>query len=361
MRHRKTSAGVDSYEDYHKILDRDDVDAVVIATPDHWHALQTVTAVMANKDAYVEKPISATIREGRIMIDAAKKFQRVVQVGLQRRSMPVYLQLRDYLKKGDVGQITVSRAYRLENMFPDGIGKRQPSNPPVGLNWDLWLGPRFKRSYQDNIAPYKFRWWQSYSSQMGNWGVHYFDVIRWLLGEQAPKSVVCVGGRYAVDDDRTIPDTAEAIFEMPGGSLLIFGQYEANSNPTLQWGEVELRGTMGTVYAAPSGFHVITEHAGQFQKDGPRAKAFEFTPDEGDHSVEAHTRNFLDCIKSRQTPRCPLEEGHRSTVFAHLANISLATGSRLVWDAEAERCRDNPAANELLHYEYRKGFEMPSF
>lgn len=349
-------------EDYRSLLDRKDIDAIVIATPDHWHAIQAITAMSAGKDVYVEKPLSVTIHEGRQMVEAAKKFDRISQVGLHRRSMKVYHQLADFIKTDKLGKITVSRAYRLNNMYPDGIGKLQTTAPPADLNWDLWLGPRPKQAYQDNIAPYKFRWWQRYSSQMGNWGVHYFDMIRWMLGEQAPVSVVSIGGRFAVNDDRTIPDTAEAIFELPGGSLLVFGQYEASSNPALAFGEVEFRGTQGTVYSSSRGYKVLTEQPGQFQAKGIRGEESEVEVDEPNNVATAnHARNFLDSVKSRKQTHCPMLEGHRSTTFAHLANISLATKSRLDWDSDKERFNHNDDANQLLHYEYRKGFELPGF
>jgi predicted dehydrogenase len=349
-------------EDYRALLDRKDIDAIVIATPDHWHALQAITAMSAGKDVYVEKPLSVTIHEGRQMVSAAKKFDRISQVGLHRRSMKVYHQLADFIGSGKLGKITVSRAYRLNNMYPDGIGKFPAAAPPADLNWDLWLGPRPKQPYQDNIAPYKFRWWQRFSSQMGNWGVHYFDMIRWMLGEQAPVSVVSIGGRFAVDDDRTIPDTAEAIFELPGGSLLVFGQYEASSNPALAFGEVEFRGSLGTVYSSAKGYKVIPEKPGQFQAKGVRGEAEDIEINEPNNvATSNHARNFLDSVKSRKQTRCPMLEGHRSTTFAHLANISLATKSRLDWDAENEKFKNNDEATKLLHYEYRKGFELPDF
>lgn len=347
-------------EDYRLLLDRKDIDAIAIATPDHWHALQAITAMSAGKDVYVEKPLAATIHEGRQMVNAAKKFERVVQVGLHRRSMKIYHQLFDYMNSDAAGKITVSRAYRLNNMYPEGIGKRSTTSPPAGLNWDLWLGPRQKQTYQDNIAPYKFRWWQHYSSQMGNWGVHYFDVMRWMLGEESPSSVSAMGGRFAVDDDRTIPDTAEAVFEMPGKSLITFGQYEASSNPALAFGEVEFRGTQGTVYSSSKGFQTLKEKAGQFQKKGDRGDDKIVETNEPNHvATAAHARNFLDCVKSRKETHCPVLEGHRSTIFAHLANISLATRSRLDWNPETEQCLHNDKANNLLHYEYREGYKLP--
>ncbi|TWU42019.1 Gfo/Idh/MocA family oxidoreductase [Novipirellula artificiosorum] len=154
-------------DDFRNLIDREDVDAIVIATPDHWHAIQAISACAASKDVYVEKPLSATIHEGRAMVDAARKYKRVVQVGTHRRSSPLYAELSERVREGLLGKVCVSRAYRLSNMAPSGIGKEPTSSPPEHLNWDMWLGPRAKRPYQANIAPYKFRWWQDYSSQMG--------------------------------------------------------------------------------------------------------------------------------------------------------------------------------------------------
>lgn len=347
--------------DYRELLDRDDIDVIAIASPDHWHAIHAISAMAAGKDVYVEKPLAVTIHEGRQMVDAAAKFDKIVQVGLHRRSMKLYHKLKEYMSEDKIGKVTVSRAYRLNNMYPAGIGKLQTGTPPAGFDWDMWLGPRPDQPYQDNIAPYKFRWWQRFSSQMGNWGVHYFDAIRWMIGEDHPLCVSAMGGRFAVDDDRTIPDTAQATFEMPGKSLITFGQFEASSNPALASGEIEIRGTNGTVYSSRKGFKVLPEKPGQFQEKGQRGEKYEFELNEPNEVATAsHARNFLDCVKSREETNCPMIEGHRSTAFAHMANISLATKSRLTWDPKTEKF-DNPAANELLHYEYRKGFELPKF
>ena len=147
-------------------------------------------------------------------------------------------------------------------------------NPRRGLDWDMWLGPRPARPFQSTIMPYKFRWWHLYSSQMANWGVHYFDVIRWLTGELAPASVSAHGGRYAVDDDRTIPDTSEAIFEHASKMLTLFSVYEANGQPVVGRGaEIELRGTLGTVYAAGNRYEIVPERGGAFQDPTPRGKS----------------------------------------------------------------------------------------
>jgi predicted dehydrogenase len=193
---------------------------------------------------------------------------------------------------------------------------------------------------------------------MGNWGVHYLDAIRWLTGEEAPSAVMAVGGRYAIDDDRTIPDTLEAVFEFASGRLAIFGQYEASQLPALAKGEVELRGTLGAVYISEKEYEIMPEKLGQFQNPKTaRAKAEKAVADDGDLTVQ-HARNFIDCIKSREKPNADVEIGHRSTSMSLLANIALATKQRLEWDAKKELVTNYPKANELLHYEYRKPWKL---
>lgn len=348
---------VETYSDFRKIIDHPGIDAVVIATPDHWHAIMTIDACNAGKDVYCEKPLSITIHEGRKMVEAARRNKRIVQVGTHRRSSPLYHRLHKVMPQ--VGHVTVARSYRLSNMYPTGIGKSPHSEPPRDLNWDMWLGPRPERPYQDNIAPYNFRWWHLYSSQMGNWGVHYLDASRWMCDDLAPTSVCAMGGKFVVDDDRTVPDTMEAVFQLPSGRLFIFGQYEASGNPALRSGEVELRGTQGTVYVSGNSYQIFPERGGQFQDREPRMEEMK-DQDEGNNAklTELHARNFLDCVRSREEPNADVEIGHRSTTFSLLANISIATGLRLEWDAEKEQITNSKEANELLHYEYRGDWKL---
>jgi predicted dehydrogenase len=356
----KFAGEVARYKDFRRVLDRKDIDAVVIATPDHWHAIQAIQACQAGKDVYVEKPLSVTIHEGRKMVEAAAKYKRIVQVGLHRRSSAMYADLASQMQAGKIGKVTVARAYRVSNMDPVGIGKYPDTTPPKELDWDLWLGPRPLRPYKNNIAQYKFRWWEAYSSQVGNWGVHYFDAMRWVLNQEAPVSLSAHGGRYAVDDDRTIPDTMEVTFELPGGVLLVFGQYEANGLSPFEYGEVEFRGTLGNLYAGSEagGYKLVASPGGQFQPAKPRIQSEEKPGVKGTDLTVQHIRNFLDCVKSRQRTNCDMETGHRSTTFALLANIALATRSRLDWDPKAERITNNKAANNLLHYRYRKPWTL---
>jgi predicted dehydrogenase len=346
---------VERHKDFRRILDHKEIDAVIIATPDHWHAIQTIMACEAGKDVYCEKPLSLTVREGRRMVEAARRNDRVVQVGTQRRSSKLYAQLAELVHSGAIGKVTVARAGLTDNMWPNGIGKVPDSPPPEGLDWEMWLGPRPDRPFNLNVLPYKFRWWSLYSSQMANWGAHYFDAMRWVLHETGPSSLSAHGGVFAVSDCRTIPDTAEVIFEHASGVLTIFSTFEASGQSLWRGpGEIEFRGTLGTIYATMNKVEIIPERGGRFQDRKPRMKPMVLSNHDGYGELDnAHARNFLDCVKSRQKPNCDIEEGHRSTSYALLANIALATKARLDWDAQAERITNNDAANELLDYEYR--------
>jgi len=345
------------YTDFRRMLDRRDIDGVVIATPDHWHAIQTIMACDAGKDVYVEKPLSMTVVEGRKMVEAVRRNNRVCQVGTHRRSSELYKQLVEMVRGGKIGKVTVARAYRLSNMYPNGMGVAADSEPPKGLAWDMWLGPRPLRPFNKNIHPYKFRWWRLYSSQLGNWGVHYFDAMRWMVGEIAPSSLSAHGGKFAVRDARTIPDTLEVTYEFASGMLMLFGQYEASGNPAMAYGETELRGTQGTLYTGSSTFKIIPERGGQFEDSKPRMEPMEGKSSQGD-PTNAHIRNFLDCMRSRKQCNADIESGHRSTTFSLLGNIALATKSRIEWDWKHERITNNEEANKLLHYEYRKPWKL---
>jgi predicted dehydrogenase len=353
--------------DYRKLLESKDIDAVCIATPDHWHAIQAIDAMNAGKDVYVEKPLTLTIHEGRMMVHAQQKTGRIAAVGLNRRGNGVYQKLvSEVLPSGKLGKISVASAFRINNQAPDGIGKMKGENPPAGLDWNSWIGPQKERAFQYNIAPYTFRWWSDYSSQMGNWGVHFMDVIRWMLGEKAPVAITAVGGNYMIDDDRTIPDTMQVTFEFASGTIATFCIYEASSGNLFDFGEVQLRGSKGTLNVDEGGYKIIPARPGQFQTWKTEGVAEEFSwkdiTDLGDgsnsNSTQVLVRDFLQCVKSGKTPLCSLEEGHRSTSFAHLANIAFKMKRRLEWDAETEKFTNCEEANALLHYEYRSPWKL---
>ena len=355
-------------KDFRNLLSRDDIDAFVLATPDHWHAWQTVEACKAGKDVYVEKPLSTTVAEGRAMVEAARKYERIVQVGVHRRSGALYRKVAEEGAEKKIGFVTVGRCSHKGNMYPNGIGHAQPTAAPAHLDWDLWLGPR-EQAYQENIAPYKFRWWIDYSSQIANNGVHFIDLIRWLWGETAPKSVCAMGGHFAVDDDRTIPDTMNACFQFASGRLLLFNHFEANGNPLMatdaegrELGFFELRGTLGTMYLFDNRCLIKPEKPGQFQEKGARAAEETIMAGDlpnGNLDITAlHAQNFFDCMRTRALPNGDVLEGHRSTSMSLLANISLAVGRRLEWDEQKEEFIGDAEANKLLSCEYRAPWKL---
>lgn len=350
------------HQDFRQILDRPDIDAVLIATPDHWHALQTIMACRAGKDVYCEKPLSKTIHEGRRMVDVARATGRVVQVGTHRRSGLSYVHAAQLTASGQLGKITVARAFDTTNMSPRGIGKAEPTDPPADLDWEMWLGPRPSRPFQATITPFKFRWWDLYATRYSDNGVHFIDIMRWLTGDDAgPSLVSALGGRFTIDDDRTVPDVMEGMFQFDADRLLVFGQYETSGHRALpRQAFAEFRGTEGALYVSDTGYEVLPERGGRYQDDRearmePINQEF---PEGYTQHVRDHVRNFLDCMKTRERPHADVEIGHRSTSMALLANIALATQSTVHWDPAREQILNNPDANQLLHYEYRSPWTL---
>ena len=364
----------DAYRDYRKLLERKDIDAVIVATPDHWHALQSVHACQAGKDVYVEKPLSLTIAEGRAMVDAATRHKRVVQVGLQRRSSPHVQQAVELIRSGAIGHVTVAKCYHIVNEFPHGLGNPPDSDPPSGLDWDLWLGPAPKVPYNPVRCLYKFRWFRHYSGgQLTNMGTHYLDVIQWALGCDGPVSVTAMGGKFAIRDPREIPDTLEVVWEYPGGTLVTFSQYNANAAPANSRGDaIEFRGTDGTLYLMGGGLEVVPEKHHTIALPGvdplrrkenrdayaPTTQACTPKLVRGQTTETAHARDFLDCVKSRKPCICPIETGHRSTSATLLGNIAYDRRRRIEWDAATERVINDAAANDLLSYPYRAPWKL---
>ncbi len=363
---------------YRELLDRKDLDAVVICTPDHWHALMTVHACEAGKDVYVEKPLSLCVAEGRWMVETARKHNRVTQVGIHRRSCDFCREAAELVRKGGLGQVTVARAFHILNETPRGIGNPPNEEPPKDFDWENWLGPAPKVPYNRNRAFYRFRWFYDYSGgQLTNFGVHYLDMIQWALGQDAPLAVTAMGGKYAGYDNREVPDTLEVIWQYPGNTLVTFSQFNATAAPGgINNGEIELRGTKGTLYLQSRGFQVVPDviSPNEVTARTPTDRAKERSYRTGAKAViEAkkvenktsssdtapHARNFLDCIKSRQKCNCDIETGHRETTTALIGNIAHKLKAYLEWDAKAERFTNNEAANKMLRYEYRAPYKLP--
>jgi predicted dehydrogenase len=363
------------FQDYRQLLSQNAIDAVVIATPDHWHALQFVDACRAGKDVYVEKPTSLTIAEGRVMCRVAAETQRITQVGLHRRSIPYIREAVELIQAGAIGKVSVAKAYFHRNESPMGIGKPQNCPPPDGLDWDLWLGPARETEFNPNKCLYKFRWFWDYSGgQVTNIGTHYVDVIQWALGQVAPRAVVCLGGNFVLEDNREVPDTCESVWQYDH-AIATFSQYNGSSAPgNIRGWNLEFRGTHGTMYISdgPAGYEIVPENVRleelpalspiareENQRQGRAVKpARKPAANKGPAGTEFHTRNFLDSVKSRKETYCPIETGHRSTSATILTRLAYQRGRLLTWDAAAERVTNDEEANKLLSYEYRKPWKL---
>lgn len=369
---KKAGGSPRQYKDYRQLLDRKDIDAVVVATPDHWHALQTVHACQAGKDVYVEKPLSLCVDEGRRIVEAVRKHNRVCQVGIHRRSVELCREAADFVRGGGLGKVTAARAFHIQNEWPNGIGDPPNGEPPPDFDWDAWLGPAPRRPYNRNRTFYRFRWFYDYSGgQVTNFGVHYLDFIQWALGADAPLSVTALGGKPAgTHDNREIPDTLEAIWQYPGGTLVTFSQFNATAATwSLPGCEVELRGTLGTLYLFGDGYQVVADSISEdeiparspltraqdarYRKDAQPRITGKKERRSSTADTAPHAGNFLACVKSRARCNCDVEIGHRSTTTTLLANIAFKTRSVLDWDAKTERFVNHSQANKLLSYHYR--------
>ena len=375
--HAAEAAGTNParFKDFRDLLDQPDVDAVVIATPDHWHALMMIGACRAGKDVYVEKPLSLTVAEGRRMVEVAGETGRVVQVGIHRRSSPFCREAAEIVRGGGVGEVTSARCGVAINQYPTGIGSPPDQQPPADVDWDLYLGPAPLVPYNENRHLYRFRWFYDYAGgQLTDNGVHFLDLIHWGLGQERPRAVTALGGKYVLKDNRETPDTLQVLWEYPGPTLVNFIQSSVNAAPFSATRPflAEFRGALGTMYVYFDGWEIIPEQnvsealpargpldpeAGRRYGDSAQP-ALEARTGAGSADARLHIRNFLDCIKSREKPNCDVETAHRSTTAANIALIAYKTRRQLAWDAERERFSNEPRANELLSYQYRAPWSL---
>lgn len=348
-------------KDFRKLLERKDIDAVIIGTPDHWHALPFIAACESGKDIYCEKPLAHDIRESRAMANAAGHFERVAQIGTWHRSVQHFVDAIDFVRSGKLGKIAVCRAWILSDM--GSIGKARPQKPPQELDWDFWLGPAPYAEYRPNRCHFNWRWFMDYGSGLsGDWGVHVIDIV--LLGMQqwSPKAVDAMGGKLVYDDDRTTPDTLCAIYEFDGFTMtweLRFGNVRG-----LDGGRdhgAEFIGTNGTLIVDRSNWQVFPEK--DKLKDGDSPTTRNALPSKGKDAIRAHMANFLECMKTRQKPRSDADSMHQTTTACLLSNVALFAGRRLHWDGEKEVITGDPAAMEALSFqrEYRAPWKLTNY
>jgi predicted dehydrogenase len=342
------------YDDYRELLAKEKPEIVIVATPDHWHPLITIAAVAAGAHVYVEKPVSHTILEGRAMVNAARAANRVVQVGTHRRFSPHNMSGMEFLKSGKAGKIGMVRAFV---HYGGGAGTPVPdSEPPKGLNWDMWCGPAPLRPYNRMIHPKGFRMFLDYANgQLGDWGIHWMDQILWWTEEKFPKHVYSTGGRFIRKDNTDAPDTQVVNFDFDSFTAVWeHRQYAANNAEKHNIG-CYFYGTEGT-------FHLGWQDGWTFYPaDGNKPVLHEEPkldkPD--DQNISGVWADFMQCIEAGKTPVCDIEVGHRSTAMSLLGMLSLKTGRSLAWDGEKETILNDPEANKLLKREYRAPWQYP--
>jgi len=335
-------------KDLRRVLEDKSVDAVIIATPDHWHAPATILACEAGKHVYVEKPCSHNIREGRLMIQAARRHRRVVQVGTQSRGTSHVRRAMELLHGGAIGDVLVAKAWNSQHR--GSIGRAKPSEPPSHLDFDLWIGPAPLVPYQSNLLPGVWRWWYAFGTgDMGNDGVHDLDLARWGLGvETHPTTISAVGGKYFYDDDQQFPDTQTVVFEYAGEGArkrqLIYEQ--RLWSPYVQEGHEN-----GNAFYGTKGMLILGKHGG-WQLFGPKNELREKMS--GDIENTPHHRDFLECIRSGSRPNADIEINHLSTTLCHLGNIATRVRRTLTFDPKSEQIMNDREAGALVRREYRK-------
>jgi predicted dehydrogenase len=361
------------YSDFRKLLDDKAVQAVIVATPDHWHALMTMLACAAGKDVYVEKPLTRFVREGDWMQAVAARTKRVVQVGTQQRSGAHYKKARDLIRGGHIGTVSSVRITAMRNVSP-GFGNPADCPPPADLDWDMFLGPAPTRPYNPLRGLYHFRWfWDTAGGQMTNLAAHQLDIVDWALGLGGLKAVMSVGGRYALKDGGETPDTQDALLDCGTFSVAFAMREAARGERT--GSSLTFHGTRGSLGIDRQGFTVTPDPdvppANQIPgvKSGhpsggpvavpvtgdPQARTTALTDTTGDSAGQylGHARDFIDCVKSRKQPVADLASAHRTATACHLANLSLRLGRSLRWDARASTVIDDKEATARLTAPYR--------
>jgi predicted dehydrogenase len=411
------SPGAKGYTDFRKMYEDKNIDGVVVATPDHWHAMLTIMACAAGKDVYVEKPLTVFIDEGKWMLQAMNKYKRVVVVGTQRNHNPGHLEAKKIIESGILGKIQmVKLGAGGRNVYP-GFGKTPVENPPADFDYDLWLGPAPKKPYQSHRGLYHFRWFWDYSGgQLTNLGAHSVSAFLLVMGVKGPTRVVSFGGRFTLEDDGETPDLQECLYQFPDfmmtmgvreangyrdstGSVvmgnkgnLLLGSNQIvserhgdpiNSIPRFQghpvggpvysktqaepWipspPAVEAAGGRAQAGAAPAAGAAGARAAAGARGQAGAAPGAAGGRGAGGGSLEermfnANKRDWIDCMKSRKQPFCSLEEGHRTAIICNLGNMSLRLGGRAIqWDPDKEVVVGDKEAAAMCTHEYRRPWD----
>ncbi|MFO7974171.1 MAG: Gfo/Idh/MocA family oxidoreductase [Candidatus Hydrogenedentota bacterium] len=339
----------DGYQDFRRVLERNDIDAILIATPDHWHPLLTILGCQAGKDVYVEKPACTTVEEGRAMVNAARRYGSVVQLGTQQRSMPLFQQAIDIVHSGKLGVITSATAWVGTN---SPLIHEKPRDIPKGLDWDLWLGPAPWHKYtQERFTAFGAFYDYARGGELTNWGVHLVDILHWGIRRNRPLTVQAVGGNYLGGAGADNYEVIDALLEYPGCTVT-WEQHHSNTHSTKDYG-MRFQGTKGRLTIDRASFRLEN-----------LAPDSELTPGEVVGAPELswanpdHHNNFFECIRARKKPHADIEIGVRSTSAVLLAGIALKVSRKLVWNGNAERFIGDAEANKHLTRPYRAPWRL---
>jgi len=350
------------YSDYRALLDDKDVDAVIIGTPDHWHCLQMAHSCEAGKDVYVEKPMGNSIDECDRMVRAADYYQRVVQVGQWQRSGLHWQEAMDYVHSGQLGEIRTVKSWAYMDWMKS-IPVRPDTDAPEGVDYDMWLGPASKRPFNPNRFHFHFRWFWDYAGGlMTDWGVHLIDIVVWGMQTKNPNRVMSSGGNFANPDSAMqTPDTQQAIYEFDGFTMIWEHAVGIGLGPFQRGHGVAFIGNNGTLVVDRKEWQVFPEtkrkSSGPGRRQVPALPTHKAHPDQ--HGLSQHTENFIDCMRTRSTPKCDVRTASLAAVNAHLGNISLRTGNTLAWDANKMQFKSNRSANALVKPKYRRPWRLP--
>lgn len=344
------------YGDYRKLLENKDLDAVIIGTPDHWHTLPMIEACEAGLDVYVEKPIANSIEEIDLMIAAQKKYDTVVQVGQWQRSDPHWKNAIDFVHSGKLGKIRTVKSW----VYLDWKHELpvQPDGPePEGVDYDFWLGPAPKRPFNINRFHFNFRWYWDYAGGlMTDWGVHLLDYALYGMNQYVPRSVMSSGGKYAFPEDaRETPDTQYAIYEFDNIGLIWESTLGIGKGNYGRAHGVAFIGHNGTLVVDRGGWEVIAESP----QGEERMEAVPLIRKGGESGLDLHVKNFLECMKTRETPNASIEIGGHIARVAQLGNIALRTGHKIFWDGDKGEVIGDTKAAELTRTHYRSPWALP--
>ncbi|MBV8819058.1 MAG: Gfo/Idh/MocA family oxidoreductase [Acidobacteriaceae bacterium] len=360
------------YKDFRELLADKSIDVVCISTPDHWHAYMTVAACKAGKDVYVEKPICTVVDEGPKMVQAARKYNRVVQAGTMQRSAKHFQKAVEIVKNGDLGKITFVRTWNYGLEKEEGYGNPPDGPAPETLNWDMWLGPAPAHAYNANrfgVDPKDryfstFRWFWDYAGgMMTDWGVHWLDIVQMAFNEEMPSEITAMGGKYFIKDNTETPDTMEVTYTYPSGWIATYERRAANGQSMFgKGGGILFCGTKGTMFVDRGGYQIVPERA--MTRPPEPGQRPEFTPLMEPSEMKAedsgnlnHWANFLECVKTRQKPISDIEICNRSTATCLLGNVALRSKLRLTFDQQ-KWTTEQAGAHPFLKREYRKPWKL---